>query len=321
MRKIYCLKIEINTMIKVLLFLSLFLFNSIAHAQTGPSTNICLVTVDTTFTHNVIVWERASQASAIPIDSIRIYRAKLLGGDTLVGSVHWDSVSQFRDYSADPNLRPYRYRISGVDSQGLEGPLSLPHQTIHFAILEQGDSIRLRWTKYMGENINYYNCWVDSAGSGPGVDLLHSTFNDADTSWWHSDTPLDWTGLGYIVDVDWNDQCSATKAQDHNTTRSNRANSVESNPNGLFEGPAIKGIMVFPNPINETTKLVFSSKSWSPITIFITDVMGRKVKQFKSIKVLGQHQINIEMEQYSSGMYNVILIQNNRVYSKALFKL
>ena len=140
-------------MIKVLLFLSLFLFNSIAHAQTGPSTNICLVTVDTTFTHNVIVWERASQASAIPIDSIRIYRAKLLGGDTLVGSVHWDSVSQFRDYSADPNLRPYRYRISGVDSQGLEGPLSLPHQTIHFAILEQGDSIRLRWTKYMGENI------------------------------------------------------------------------------------------------------------------------------------------------------------------------
>ena len=306
---------------KVLLLLPLFLFIFNGIAQVGPSTNICLVTVDTTFTHNVVVWERGSQTSTNPIDSIKIYRAKLLGGDTLVGSVHWDSVSQFRDYSADPNLRPYRYRISGIDNQGLEGPLSMPHQTIHFAILEQGDSIRLRWTKYMGETINYYNCWVDSAGSGPGVDLLHSTFNDVDTSWWHSDTPLDWTGLGYIVDVDWNDQCSATKAQDHNTTRSNRANSVESNPSSLNEGPTIKELAVFPNPINETTQLVFSSKSWSPINVFITDAMGRQIKQFKSIKVLGQHQINIEMEQYSSGMYNVVLIQNNRVYSKALFKL
>ena len=305
--------------ILLLLPLFLFIFNGIA--QVGPSTNICLVTVDTTFTHNVVVWERGSQTSTNPIDSIKIYRAKLLGGDTLVGSVHWDSVSQFRDYSADPNLRPYRYRISGIDDQGVEGPLSLPHQTIHFAILEQADSIRLRWTKYMGQSINYYNCWIDSAGSGPGVDLLYSTFNDVDTSWWHSDTPLDWTGLGYLVDVDWSDQCSATKAQDHNTTRSNRANSVEPNPNGLFEGPAIKELTIFPNPLNETSKLVFSSKSWSPITIFIIDAMGRPIKQFKSIKVLGQHQINIEMEQYSSGMYNVVLIQNNRVYSKALLKM
>ena len=305
----------------LLLLIPLFLFNFNAIAQVGPLTDICLVTVDTTFTHNVIVWERGSQTSTNPIDSIRIYRAKLLGGDTLVGSVHWDSVSQFRDYSADPNLRPYRYRISGIDNQGLEGPLSLSHQTIHFAILEQGDSIRLRWTKYMGQTINYYNCRVDSAGSGPGVDLLYSTFNDVDTSWWHSDTPLDWSGLGYLVDVDWSDQCSATKAQDHNTTRSNRATSVESNPNGLFEVPTIKEMAIYPNPINETTKLVFSSKSWSPITVFITDAMGRQIKQFQPIKVLGQHHINIEMEQYNSGMYNVVLIQNNRVYSQKLMKL
>lgn len=313
--------IKIKLTNKILLLLPLFLFNLFTYAQTGPLTDICLVTVDTTFTHNVIVWERGSQTSNNPIDSIKIYRAKLLGGDTLVGSVHWDSVSQFRDYSADPNLRPYRYRISGIDNQGLEGPLSLPHQTIHFAILEQGDSIRLRWTKYMGQTINYYNCWVDSAGSGPGVDLLYSTFNDVDTSWWHSDTPVDWTGLGYLVDVDWSDQCSATKAQDHNTTRSNRSISVVPNPNGLFEVPTIKEMAVYPNPINETTQLVFSSKSWSPITIFITDLMGRKVKHFSPIKVLGQHQIKIGMEPYKAGIYSIVLTQSNRVYSQALLKL
>ncbi len=305
----------------VLLLLPLFLFNFNAIAQVGPSTNICLVTVDTTFTHNVVVWERGSQTSANPIDSIKIYRVTLLGGDTLVGSVHWDSLSQFRDYSADPGLRPYRYRISGIDDQGVEGPMSLPHQTIHFAIMEQGDSIRLRWTKYMGQPINYYNCWIDSAGSIPGFDWVNSTSNNADTTWWDNDTPGDWTSLCYLVDVNWSNQCSATKAQDHNTTRSNRATSVSPNPNSIYEGPTIKELAVYPNPINETTKLVFSSKSWSPIAVFITDVMGRQIKQFPSIKVLGQHQINIDLERYNSGMYNVVLIQNNRVYSKALFKL
>ena len=101
----------------------------------------------------------------------------------------------------------------------------------------------------------------------------------------------------------------------------NRANSVEPNPNGLFEGLAIKELAIFPNPINETSKLVFSSKSWSPITVFITDVTGRKVRQFKPIKVLGQHQLKIGMEPYNAGMYNVVLVQNNRIYSQKLLKL
>ena len=306
---------------KLLLLLPLFLFNYTSTAQVGPLTNICLVTVDTTFTHNVVVWERTAQTSTNPIDSIKIYRTTLLGADTLVGSVHWDSISQFRDYSADPSLRPYRYRISGVDDQGLEGPMSLPHQTIHFAIMEQGDSIRLRWTKYMGQPINYYNCWVDSAGSGPGVDLLHTTLSDIDTSWWHTDTPLDWSGLGYIVDVDWTGQCSATKAQDHNTTRSNRANSVSPNPNSIYEGPAINEMAVYPNPISEATQLVFSSKSWSPITVFIADVTGRQIAKLDPIKVLGQHQLNIDLGLYNPGMYYIVLVQQNRVYSKALLKL
>jgi hypothetical protein len=50
-------------------------------------------------------------------------------------------------------------------------------------------------------------------------------------------------------------------------------------------------------------------------------VTGRKVRQFKPIKVLGQHQIKIDLESYNSGMYHVVLIQNNRVYSQALLKL
>jgi len=59
----------------------------------------------------------------------------------------------------------------------------------------------------------------------------------------------------------------------------------------------------------------------TPITIFITDLMGRKVKHFSPIKVLGQHQIKIDMEPYKAGIYSIVLTQSNRVYSQALFKL
>jgi len=306
---------------KLILLLPIFLIAFISKGQIGPVTEICLATVDTNSTHNIIVWERASQTSVNPIDSIKIYRVTLLGADTLVGVVHYDSLSQFSDYSADPNLRSYRYRIAGVDDQGVEGPMSLPHQTMHFGLLAQGDSIRLRWTPYIGKPFSVYDCMIDSAGSQQGWQWVNSTANNIDTNWWDKATPSDWTNLRYLVKLSGVTQCSATKAQDHNTTRSNRATITEPNPNGIFEEAGIKELSIFPNPVNESSKLIFSSISWSPIEIFITDAMGRKIKQYNQINVLGQHTINVNLEGFNSGIYNIVLIQNNRVYSKALLKL
>jgi len=299
----------------------MFLIAFVSKAQIGPVTEICVATVDTGSTHNIVVWERASQNSINPIDSIKIYRVTLLGADTLVGAVHWDSLSEFHDNSADPNLRSYRYRITGVDDQGVEGPKSLPHQTMHFGLLAQGDSIRLRWSPYIGKPFSVYDCMVDSAGSAQGWEWVNSTSNNIDTNWWDKATPSDWTDLSYLVKLSGMSQCSATKAQDHNTTRSNRATITEPNPNSIFEEVRIKELVIYPNPVNGTTKLIFSSLSWNPIQVFVTDAMGRKIKDFKTVRVLGQHQINIDMQRFNSGMYNVVLIQGNRVYIKPLFKL
>jgi len=306
---------------KKLILLPLILLTFILHSQIGPITEICVATVDTGSTYNTIVWERAAQNSVNPIDSIKIYRVTLLGADSLVGVVHWDSLSQFDDLSADPNLRPYRYRISGVDDQGVEGPMSLPHQTMHFGLLAQGDSIRLRWSPYIGKPFSVYDCMIDSAGSPSGWEWVNSTSNNIDTNWWDKATPADWSNLNYLVKLSGMTQCSATKAQDHNTTRSNRATITEPNPNGIYEESMIKELTIYPNPVNQSTKLVFSSKSWAPIDVFVTDAMGRRVKSYNPIKVLGQYNMSLDLANYNSGLYHIVLIQNNRVYTKPLLKL
>lgn len=306
----------------IFLFSLLFVIPFSFKAQVLPSTEICLVTVDSNSTHNIVVWERVSQTSNNPIDSIKIYRVTLLGTDTLVGAVHWDSLSEFHDYSADPNLKFYRYRISAVNDLGVEGAMSFPHQTMHFGLLAQGDSIRLRWTPYIGKPFSVYDCMIDSAGGPQGWEWVNSTSNNIDTNWWDKSTPSNWANLSYLVKLSGMTQCTSTKAQDHNTTRSNRATMTEPNPNNIVEEmDFIKEVMVYPNPTSGQAKLVFSSKSWSPIQIYVTDFLGRKVIEYSSIKVLGQHTHNINLSQLDPGIYQVVIQGASRLYSTSLLKL
>ncbi len=305
---------------KLLVSLTTLFCTTFTLAQVGPITEICLVTVDSTSTHNIVVWERAAQNSVNPIDSIKIYRTGVLTQDTLVGVVAWDSLSQFHDYSADPMLKFHRYRISGVDDQGVEGPMSLPHQTIHFTILEQGDSIRLNWTPYIGHALNFYDCWIDSAGSGPGFEWVNSTSNNIDTSWWDHDTPQDWTDLCYLVTTNWNHQCTSTKAQDHNSTRSNRATAASGGPSGLGEQKIIHDLSLFPNPAEESLNITFSSKNWTPIEVSLVDITGKTVIQQDKIKVFGQYNGNLSLEGLDTGMYFVVIKTSNQVVSRPVMK-
>lgn len=293
----------------------------IGSAQIGPIMDICLVTVDSNSTHNIVVWEKASQISNIPIDSVKIYRTALGGNDSLVGVVHWDSLSVFHDYSANPNLRWHRYRISGVDTLGIEGPMSIPHQTIHFSVLDNGSgNLHLVWTPYFGANINFYKCWSDSAGSLPGWQWVNSTSTNADTAWWDNTTPSDWTNLTYLVDVDWSNQCSATKAQDHNSTRSNRAN-ITPGAVSVFEGlKSVEEFVIYPNPALERCNIIFSSTNWNPKEISITDLNGKVIRKFNPIRSIGQYTLDVDVSSLASGVYQVCIRSNDEYFSRRFVK-
>jgi len=297
-----------------------FIFNGQrANAQIGPITEICLVTVDTTSSYNIIVWDRTAQISNLTIDSIKIYRTSILNGDSLIATVDFDSLSQYEDHGANPNLQSWKYRISGVDSLGNEGPMSLPHRTMHFSLLAQGDSIKLLWTPYVGKSLNHYRCWADSTGS-TNWDLVNSTTNATDTSWWDNMAPIDWSNLDYLVDVDWNFTCTSTKQQSHNTTRSNRATMSGQTPTKV-DVHTIENIKVYPNPTNSEAKVVFSSPQLTDLNITVVDINGKIVQEVKNLIVYGQNTYQLNTTQLVPGVYSVIFTTSDSVYSTRMIKL
>ena len=293
-----------------------FLLSSIGISQ-GPITEICLVTVDTSSTFNIVAWERASQISAVGIDSMQIYRRTLGGNDSLIATVEYDSISEYHDMTANRNLRGYMYRIAGKNVNGIVGPMSIPARTIHFVVVENPtNELWLKWTPYIGKPIDFYQCWDRQGGS---IDsLVNATSNNTDTAW-------NFTGINpqsnynMKVDVSWTSGCTTTKAN-HNTTRSNQAA-------GIFVGGgsasilenSIQEVFLAPNPSNANARLVFSSASWNPINVSVVDMQGRVVKNYQTVKVLGQYAMDIDVSDLSNGLYNVV-INNGSVKTVRLMK-
>lgn len=306
---------------KTLYILPLLMFlmtSTLLNAQIGPITQICLVTVDSTMTHNVVVWERASQSSTIPIDSMRIYRYTPSGNDSLIATVDYDSLSEYHDYAADPNLRAYTYRISGVDDNGLEGMLSTPHRTIHLTVTDNGSgNLHMAWSPYIGQSVPSYQCWRDSVTSQTIDDLVNSTSSGFDTSWWDNSTPQNWNNLWYKVDVAWSITCTSTRANNHNTTRSNRTQPT-SGPTGILNGPTLVHLDVYPNPVSDMVNIKFSSTVWERTYISIYDINGREVQRTGPFRVQGQYVRDIDVSSLEPGMYSLVVRNGYTSVSKRL---
>ncbi|MEX0811044.1 MAG: T9SS type A sorting domain-containing protein [Chitinophagales bacterium] len=181
-----------------------------------PYTPICLVTVDSSSNHNIVIWGKPMDKSFI--DSFLIYRETTTGVYTKIAGKHRDSLSEYHDYDANPNATSYRYKISVLDTCGVESDLSPYHNSIHLQNLGNGN---LQWTFYQIESstnpVTEFNVYRDNFGNGnftqiglvPGTnstftDISYSSFPDAE----------------YLVDVHWGISCSPV-ARTVNTTRSN----------------------------------------------------------------------------------------------------
>ena len=180
---------------------------------------ICLISVDITSTKNVVVWEKPQFAG---LDSVRIYREFGTGNYGLVGTVSNDTLSQFTDntFGVNPNITSYRYKIALVDSNGLQITAQSPfHETMHLSTnLAPNGDVNLIWDAYEGFPVTYYRILRDSTFTN-NWQVLDSVSSNS-FIWTDINPPS--TGAQYIIEVVAPFTCTATKAVDHNTTRSNR---------------------------------------------------------------------------------------------------
>lgn len=224
---------------------------------------ICIVTVDSATTTNLVVWEKTDPEL---ISHYNIYRETSVSNQfMLIDTVQNSNLSIFNDVVASPIAQSWRYKISAVDECGYEGSKSIGHKTMHLNSIDLGNGdYKVVWNFYYG--VSYANFKLYRYTFADGWSLI-ATLPSA-LNYFVDTPPINNAGLDYMVELDWNIGCTADyeKAQDFNTTRSNKDKGqfVAGEGTGVSNNSLTEttiNINYYPNPTNETLHIVVSENA------------------------------------------------------------
>jgi hypothetical protein len=265
--------------------------------------DICLVTVDTLTGTNLVVW---TKTDTVGIAHYNIYReGNSTGAYDLVGTNPVNVLSQWLDPTANPSIKSWRYKISVVDSCGNESSKSASHKTMHVTSnLGLGGVVNVSWDYYDGFSYgSYYISRYTASSDWVPVDTVVSTSTS-----WTDISPPNLIDIEYMIEVQPPSTCTSTKAQDHNTTRSNRNITVEPNPQGVDED-LINSFVLYPNPSSGLITILLNKKPVNSWSIVITDLAG-KVMSHSLEKGASS---NKDLSSFESGIYLIEININGMV--------
>lgn len=182
---------------------------------------ICLVTVDESSEHNVVVWDKTLYPN---VDSFYVYRD--VGPQyNKIGAVDYDELSEFIDLdaTANPNATASNYKLSVFDNCGVEGEQSEYRRTIFTnQAQDNGATIQVTWFAYEGiPGTFFYKIRRDTLSNGDWEEL-----NQVSSAGLLQFTDLDPPILRelnrYEVIVSFIGGCTSSKANSYGETRSNR---------------------------------------------------------------------------------------------------
>jgi hypothetical protein len=263
-------------------------------AAAPVTTGLCLTTVDSLSTHNILVWEKP--VSTV-IAGFNIYREITANNFQFLTFVDYDSLSEYHDLNANPNITNYRYKLTTVDTCGSESTLSEYHSTIHLQLLGNGN---MQWTLYDIENqgnpVSFYNVYRDDLGNGNWA-LLTGSLPGTNSTY----TDINFAGVPnakYRVDVNWGLSCSSSRTT-INTTRSN-IKAAGLSTIGISENELNEAIHVFPNPASDNINISLPLLN-EMITITVYNSIGEAVLT----KITGNASESINISNMAKGVYTL----------------
>jgi len=251
----------------IFFFVVTILFHEKSEAQSNPE--ICMVTVDATSTHNIVFYDKTNHGDAA---FYIIYREDNQTGTYIaLDSIHKDTLSEYHDMTALVNVRAHKYKISLVDTFGVESALSPFHRTI-FCDEPSPGLFAWNWYQIEGQS-NPSTDWVmlreDIEGSTgwnavdtiPGIEV---DFFDPATS----SLPM---GAWRVRNL-WGLSCNSTRVG-VNTSRSNVRNQTMA-PSSVGELEKYQ-FNVYPNPADEFIRVtgIYYNEPYQ-----ITDLTGKVVE-------------------------------------------
>jgi len=272
---------------------------------------ICLLTVDSSYTYNQVVWEKVPGE---PIDAFNIYRETSNFGEfELVVSRDYALESFFMDNSASPVDRSWRYAITTVDACGNESNPSFIHKTIHtVSNTSNGTDYTISWDDYEGISYSDIDLWRhDNTNGWTNIGTYGIGTNSA------PDVPPVTDGLDYYVQFNLTDGCQSTKATDYNSSRSNKADSAY-NPGESttsIEDEEYGIINIYPNPTSSIVNLYIEQYDMYE-RIELRDMNGRILNQ-KNIS--NQNEV-IDLTEFANGVYFISIISGDESHQQKIIK-
>jgi hypothetical protein len=262
---------------------------------------VCIVGVNPAVNFNRVVWEKPLLTT---VDSFYVYKEtnqafvyEKLGGTSYVDSAIFD------DLLSNPAIQAYRYRISVVDSCGVESSLGGLHKTIHLTINQGvGNAWNLIWNAYEGIEFPSYNIYRGTSSSN--MTLLTTIASNLNS---YTDLSAPAGQLYYQIEVVSNYSCDPSKS--YNTSRSNVVDNTQvSTTINVNKDNAVK---VYPNPTNGEFTIDLGSYSGT-IQTELFDISGR------SLIKGGQEKMTLT--NYPNGLYFLRVILDNKTEEIRIIK-
>ena len=272
----------------------------------APSQYLCMVSVDSTSTHNIVVWEKLDKGAT---DSFYLYREITTNNYMQIAALGRNDLSEYHDYAANPNTTGYRYKIAVRDTCGNVSSLSLYHNSIHLQYLGSGN---LQWNIYDIESqitpVASYDIYRDSSGAGTWQLIL--TVSGTQNTATDPNFAL-YPNAKYRVQANWSYTCTSSRSIFTGVL----SNVIRNQVNGLSEAKNMGTIEISPNPTKAYLYITLPKSAGSKITL--TDMAG---KVLSILQTSGKDSETINLEVLPSGVY-VLLYQDAEVcVSKKIVK-
>jgi hypothetical protein len=267
---------------------------------------LCVVTVDTALSHNVVVWEKTN-LNMIGIDSFIVYREISTSNYQPIGTVPADSLSTFDDSLANPSVTGYRYKLKSKNSMGVLSAFSPYHNTIYLV----NTNGNFNWTPYQIEGntspVSNYNVYRDNSSTGSFILIGNTTGNQfgfTDTQF-----PLFPNASYYVEAVMTSGPCSPTRS-DFSVARSNVKRFGIINGIDQWSNPVIN---IYPNPADNAFAITgISGKT----TLQVYDVIGKLVLEKET-----DSNTTLNTSQLEEGIFTLITTtKTGRTYNKVIVR-
>ena len=263
-----------------------------------PAQTICYVTVDTASTHNIVIWEKLDKYAT---DSFIIYRETSTNVYTEIASIPRDSLSEYHDYGANPNVTAYRYKIATLDTCANYGVLSPYHNTIHLQYLGSGNLI---WNVYAIENnsttpVASFDVYWDTLANGNWQVMLNVPGNQyTATDINYSMHPI----ARYRIVANWSYSCTPTRGTNNEVL----SNIISIKPGGINLLEAGQNVSLYPNPALNELMINCGTAHVEQVSILSAD--GKLISSIL-------HPINnkLDVSQLEAGIYIAEITVNNEI--------